>query len=202
MLQPEEAGDYFALSENQVNQLPRFRVVPEFYNPEYFGLWSREDDTLVSVLAARELGVKVHGSVDSLLMAREDRLREYGLFDNTDNLNLKYLAVGKSLLREPLPPYDDDCIKDIYNEEPDEWFGMAAMEFPSLSKTGELDEGIWCKGCQPTTEPDLIDPPVNAKSRPWDRAWSTVSFLEHVKRCPGARELLAESAKENTSLTV
>ncbi|KAK4110179.1 hypothetical protein N656DRAFT_675931, partial [Canariomyces notabilis] len=179
MLEPEEVENYFALSRYQVDKLPMFWVVPEFYDPNHSGLLRKQDYTLVNVLAARELSVEVHGSLG------KTHVRP---LHDTDHF--RYHAVGRFLLSQPLAPYDDDCIEDVYFEEPDEFFGRAVMEFPSLSKTGELDEGLWCLGCEPTKLPIDPPPPVNAKSRPWDRAWSTVSFLEHVKRCPGARELL------------
>ncbi|VTT55865.1 unnamed protein product [Fusarium fujikuroi] len=78
----------------------------------------------------------------------------------------------------------------------DKFFGMASIPFPSLSASGRLENGLWCRGCEITLHHhDSLRLPrrVLAALVPRNRdallvllglerrAWSTESFLEHIK---------------------
>lgn len=78
MLLPREARKYFALSERQMQQLPIHHVIVGNYN---IGRDPAPDNCkLVSARAAKDLGLKVHGSPEKLLEAMSKRCRFPALF--------------------------------------------------------------------------------------------------------------------------
>ncbi|KAI1369258.1 hypothetical protein F5Y08DRAFT_292859 [Xylaria arbuscula] len=97
-----------------------------------------------------------------------------------------------------------DCQGDKTTER---FFGIASIPFPSLSKSGRLEEGLWCRGCQTTLRRfnyRLIPQSAIAAIVPADgephkvllslekRARSREKFLEHIKHCYGAHQLVPQ----------
>ncbi|KAI1144386.1 F-box domain-containing protein [Hypoxylon sp. FL0543] len=156
---------------------------------------------LVGVKAARDLGLATHGSEAKMRKASYRRDYDIRFFRARDLLYMEPpVSQGQDLL---LRPYDP-CIK------PDKYFGVASIPFPSLSKSGEIEDGLWCWGCDHTCVIDFSDGlfdyvlkamvPSTCLPRVVvlgleRRARSKESFLEHIKYCWGAGELIDELAE-------
>jgi hypothetical protein len=92
----------------------------------------------------------------------------------------------------------------------DKFFGMASIPFPSLSKSGKIEDGLWCQGCEvifrryrsmrlprdilAAVVPGNCGEPLRVLLGFERRARSKESFLDHIKRCYGARQSVPELA--------
>jgi hypothetical protein len=196
MVTPKEAKRYFGLSERHLHGLPTLSVIPGNYG--ICGDPAPEQCKLVSVKAARSLGLMVHGSAEKLAQATARRCK-----------STLALIVGRYLQGEPAVAQDQDLLLMPCqgNIPTDSFFGMASIPFPSLSRSGRVEDGLWCKGCEVTVrEHDrgrlpgdvlaAVVPPDCGPNRVLvgleRRARSRESFLEHIKHCYGARKLVAE----------
>ena len=94
----------------------------------------------------------------------------------------------------------------------DKFFGMASIPFPSISKLGRIEDGLWCQGCKETRhryDSLCLPKDVLAAVVPSDvhalqvllglerRARSKESLLDHVKHCYGAWQLVPELVIRN-----
>ncbi|KAB5559953.1 F-box domain-containing protein [Coniochaeta sp. 2T2.1] len=191
MLLPNKAMRVFGLSQRHLERLPTLHVIPGDYGISADP--APDDCRLVSVQAAKALGLEVHGSAENLAQAmarrcRSARLRvEGGRFLQS---GLVVASQGQDLLL--LPSHG--------NIPNDEYFGMASIPFPSLSKSGRIEHGLWCRGCALTLRRyhflprDVLAAVVPANREPQrvliglERpARSKEAFLDHVKSCYGAR---------------
>ena len=189
-----EAKRYFGLSERQVQQLPTLHVLPGKYGIS--GDPAPENCTLVSVKAARDLGLVVHGPAEKLAQAMERRCK-----------SVKLLVTGRYFQGGSAVAQDQDLLllPSQGNVPPDDLFGVASIPFPSLSKSGRIEDGLWCRGCEATLRrydslrlpQDVLAAVVPSDCDPqrvllglerW--AWSKESFLNHVKHCYGAQQLV------------
>ncbi|KAF5702650.1 f-box domain-containing protein [Fusarium mundagurra] len=196
VLLPKEAKRYFGLSERHIQQLPTISVIPGNYgisrspSPRYC--------SLVSVRAAKERGLMVHGSVDQLSQAMMAKCKSGGL-----------RVDGRFLQSDPVTSRNQDplLLPSQGNIPTDKFFGMASIPFPSLSASGRLENGLWCRGCELTLHQyDNLRLPwrVLAALVPGNRdalrvllglerrARSTESFLEHIKHCYGIQQLVPQ----------
>lgn len=190
MVPPKEAQKYFGLSARQVQQLPSLHVIPAKYG---ISEKSVSDCTLVSARAAKELGLARHGSKEALIAVMTRRCK-----------SIKLRIEGQFFQREPPQDGSDPLLLlDEGNTPNDVFFGVASIPFPTLSSSGILEEGLWCRGCELTFEswrfgqlpqqvvdriiPQNIDPllPFLGFSR---RAWLKASFLKHVEQCWGTKQ--------------
>lgn len=201
MLLPKEAKRYFGLSERHLQQLPTLSVIPGNYgicaNP------APERWRLVSAKAARALGLLVQGSAENLahVMARRCKSK-------------RRLITGRYLQGEPAVSQGQDLLllPGQGNTPTDDFFGMASILFPSLSKSGGIEDGFWCRGCEVTLHRydtlrlprDVLTAVVPSNCEPqWvllgleRRARSKESLLDHIKHCYGARQLVPELATGN-----
>ncbi|KAI1823702.1 F-box domain-containing protein [Xylaria intraflava] len=198
VLLPGEAKIYFGLSEWQVRRLPTLHVIPGNYGivaepaPKRCGL--------VSVKAARVAGLKVRGSTEKLAQAMARRCQ-----------TTKLLTTGQYLQGGPTVSRGQDFLSlpSQGNIPPDKFFGMASIPFPSLLKSGRIEHGLWCRGCEYTRHRyeslqlsrDTLAAIVPSNCEPRRvllgmerRAWSKEAFLDHIKHCYGARQLIPELA--------
>ncbi|OTA78341.1 hypothetical protein M434DRAFT_38494 [Hypoxylon sp. CO27-5] len=198
MLSPEEARKYFGLSERHLRRLPVLRVIPGNYG--IFAKSAPENCRLVSVKGARDLGLVVHGSRENLAQAMARRCK-----------SAKSIITGRYLQGRSAVSQDQDALfLPSQGEVPtDNFFGTASIPFPSLSKSGNIESGLWCRGCAVTLRrydnlrlpQDILAAVVPSSCAPQRvllglerRARSKEAFLDHIRRCYGARQLVPELA--------
>ncbi|KAI1413531.1 F-box domain-containing protein [Hypoxylon sp. FL1857] len=198
---PRQAKRYFALSERHLQCLPTLHPIPGNY--DIFVKSPPEHCELVSVKAARDLGLKVHGSAEKLAQAMAKRCK-----------SRRFIIIGRYLQsRPPIYQGQDLLLQPSQgNIPPDDYFGMASIPFPSISKPGEIEDGLWCRGCEVTRHQydslrlprDVLVAVVPLNCEPEQvlvglerRARSKESFLNHIKHCYGARQLVPELASGN-----
>ncbi|KAH7157895.1 hypothetical protein B0J13DRAFT_183895 [Dactylonectria estremocensis] len=185
----EQARQYFGLSTRQLMQLPALDVIPGKY-----GIWgdTASQCSLVSVKAAKELAVKVHGSEDNLVRVMEKKC------ENTRLVSTGRYYMGEAALRgKDLRPIPNPGHIPI-----DNFFGMASIPFASISSSSNMFEyGLWCRGCEVTNlrydHGRLPNPvlrslvprgrdPSHALLSLERRARSRNAFLLHLRHCYGA----------------
>ncbi|EXU96525.1 hypothetical protein X797_010336 [Metarhizium robertsii] len=198
MVLPREAKRYFGLGERHLKQLPTLHVIPGRYgiSPNV----APENCRLVSAKLARALGLTLHGSAEKLSQALARTCKSAGL-----------LATGRYFQSEPeVPPGQDSLLLPCQgNIPPDKFFGMASIPFPSLSKSGRIEQGLWCRGCETVLRlhdslrlpSEVLVAVVPGSLEPMRvllglerRARSRESFLHHVRHCYGARQMVPELA--------
>jgi hypothetical protein len=187
----------FDLTLSQLKRLPIMRSIPGVYFVEH-RISRQRQLKLTSVKAAKELGIMIHGSTENMaetLAARRSRgmtEKEYHTFRWLQDAPLQPPCQDLSRLpTEGNVPNDDCC-------------GMASVPFPSLLQNNNLENGLWCRGCDRTFEryrfrqlatnvvSDLVPPSCDAFRiflAMQRRARSNTGFLEHIKHCHGARDL-------------
>ncbi|KAI0869667.1 hypothetical protein GGS24DRAFT_511714 [Hypoxylon argillaceum] len=116
---PERAKERFGLTEESIRQLPTLRVIPSQCAARKHKC--KHECKLVSIKSARDLANRLHGAVGNPYLASED------LFTG-----IRYIYEG---------PWVDEKDKE------DGLFSMACIPFPSRSKEGVLESGLWCRGC-------------------------------------------------------
>ena len=198
MLLPKEAKRYFGLSERHLKQLPTLEVIPGKY-----GISAKPTPghcRLVSVKAARALGLQVQGSAEGLAQALAKRCK-----------STRTLITGRYFQNEPAVSHGQDLLllPSQGNIPTNDFLGMASIPFPSLSKSGRIENGLWCRGCQVTLRRydslrlpyDVLAGLVPSNCEPLRvmlglerRARSRKSFLKHIKHCYGAQQLVPKLA--------
>ncbi|KAB5547158.1 F-box domain-containing protein [Coniochaeta sp. 2T2.1] len=192
MLLPNKAMRVFGLSQRHLERLPTLHVIPGGYGISADP--APENCRLVSVQAAKALGLEVHGSASKLTQAMARRCR-----------SARLSVEGRFLQSEPVVASQGQdllLLPSQGNLSNDEYFGMASIPFPSLSKSGRIEDGLWCRGCALTLRRyhllprDVLAAVVPANVEPQRvmiglerRARSKEAFLNHVKSCYGARLL-------------
>lgn len=199
----ETASEAFALSDEQVRQLPTIFTTPGRYGGTQTP--NRYRYELVSVRAAIELAITVHGSLESVSEAFRGRTHTGILAYEERDLQaaLDVVASGKydALFTQP-----ED--RDMFRLGPEDWhFGKASIPFPSLTSSRLVEDGLFCDGCRwmstkrprfpesfPESAVDRMVPPGcdphSVLSGLKRRAYSRVGFLEHTKHCYGAKQLI------------
>ncbi|KAI1125668.1 F-box domain-containing protein [Nemania abortiva] len=179
---PCEAMKYLALTEESIRQLPALRVIPGEYSIDFDDL--PEGTRLVSLKAARELAVRMHGSADNLrLELRRRHEDEHDFRTALQHENTQEYCPGISLQGR--------------------LFGMDFVKFPSVSAQGKIEHGLWCYGCVITYlrwwmkrlyNEDAHALVLKHRYRQADHslislAWqahTVASFTEHINVCDGA----------------
>ena len=201
LLRPSHARTYFGLGNQAVRRLPILRVIPGKY--DISSKPAPGDCKLVSVKAARALGLAAHHSAERLREVMNVRCRL-----ESQRVTGAYLQSELSL------PKDRDFLflPGQGNVPPDSFFGMACVPFPSISNSGLVEDGIWCRGCELTVRhfnslrlpQHVLTKIVPANCEPnrvlvglERRAWSKESFLNHVKECYGAQKMISELTTRN-----
>ncbi|RBA18777.1 hypothetical protein FPRO05_10425 [Fusarium proliferatum] len=131
VLPPKEAKRYFGLSEWHIQRLPTISVIPGNYGISRTP--SQRSCRLVSVKAAKELGLMVHGSADQLSQVMKTKCKSGGL-----------RVDGRFLQSDPVISQNQDplLLPSQGNIPADKFFGMASIPFPSLSASGRLENEI------------------------------------------------------------
>ncbi|KAF2271828.1 F-box domain-containing protein [Westerdykella ornata] len=198
MLPLPAARECFGLTKQQLKALPIMWSIPGKYCVPRSKSRQRSI-RLTSVKAAKELALKVHGSIEALEMKHPLDPQAHPAF-KTDMLTWYRQAPLCPLSQDPL------TINDV-GIRPDNVFGgMGAIPFPSLLNGG-TEQGLWCRGCEMTYDTYMIEGlDVSTLSRlvpqgcPADlfllrvqyRAWSKAGFLQHAKHCHSAAAVISQ----------
>lgn len=201
-ISPKQAKKYFDLSMQHLQQLPFFYGQLGTYGPSA-GPPARRG-RLVTVQAAKALGLAVHGSAEKLAQATAKRCKSSA----RHSLQSRYLQTEPSVFQGQDPPF-----LSIEGDGPlDRFFHMVSLPFPYLSRSGKMETGSWCRGCDLILSwytprllpPDVLADLVPSNSEPRrvllglvSRARSKESQFKHIKRCYGARQILPELATED-----
>lgn len=197
-----EARRCFDLSAASVKQLRAMRSLPGKYCIG-FGISRMRSTRLVSVRAAKELAFEEGKSAERLAQMLENRRTAETLVD---------YYTHRWLQAAPLqPPGPELAMRPSQANVPnDKYCGMASVPFPSLLAGGPAEHGIWCLGCEKLhrewspNRPNEAVSRLAAPGRDVERvlnimqhlARSETRFFEHLKHCPGAREMVPDLNEE------
>lgn len=137
MILPQEAKQHFCLSERHVKRLATLDAIPGVYGISANSV--PEHNRLVSAQAAADLGLELHGSMENLeniliMRSKSNRTLVTGWF----------LQGGITT-----PRYQDLLFMPNQGNVPnDDYFSTASIPFPSIFRYGEIDRGLWCRGCE------------------------------------------------------
>ena len=187
---------YFGVSPKDLRRIPTMLSVPGTYSVRYTVI-HRKRTKLVSLKQAREVGVTVHGSEES--MGKLVALQKNGKLTCQQLNVVRWL---KDSFKEPQSRYQNMSIS--YDTPNDRFCGMASVGFPSLRQNGILENGLWCYGCRlkfenyyRTRELDSTadlrlagGEPIKALRRLEYRARSKSDFIGHTRECKGSEDYL------------
>lgn len=197
LIRPRQIMRYFGLSTEQLERLPALRVTPGKYAMAYEP--DPRDQKLIPIKVARDVGLPMPGPLERM---NDTEARRF--------LDAQRLVTGYHILdAEATAPPDRDPLRMPSQGEtlPDQYFGMGAVPFPSLSKSGKREDGLWCQGCEVVHNAflarrlpqDVFAALVPANCAPQrllvgmiTRAYSEAGLLEHIKHCWGASQLVPE----------
>lgn len=180
----------FALSLKEVRKLPVLFSLPGRYDITRNEVLKQHQ--LVSVSAARDLALSIHGSAEKVVNLTEGR--KYKIMTA---LRIRFLQRSFTINAEQ----DPLTVPDQGNNFNDPFFGFASIPFPSLSgRSGVLEHGLWCKGCEkmhndfharrlPTAVLYTGDP-YRKFSHMLNQAYSRSGLLRHSQKCCGAEALI------------
>lgn len=185
----------FALSPKQVRKLPVLFSLPGRYDTTRVQVLGQYQ--LVSVSAARDLALSIHGSAEVVVNLTEGRKNKI-----RTALRIRFLQRSFTIN----PEQDLLMVPDQGNNFNDPFFGFASIPFPSLSgQTGVLEYGLWCKGCEKTFDvydarrllPAAISTrdPFRTLSHMLNQAYSRSGLWRHSQKCYGAQALSHGSRK-------
>ncbi|KAK2805004.1 hypothetical protein FQN51_001098 [Onygenales sp. PD_10] len=190
----------FKLTKHQLEGVPFMCGIPGTYSVGHHVSRKRKV-RLVSVRAAKEVAIKIHGSIAAIAPT--------GPVMGEGGARIREFHTYKSLLDAPLEPLSQNP-STLPSQEiapRDRYCGMASVPFPSLQPDGSVEHGLWCRGCALMWEDyrfgQLASDVVTQLSVPEvstyyvllgrrQRARSKPEFLEHIKSCHGALELAPE----------
>ncbi|KAI1738568.1 hypothetical protein F4680DRAFT_425483 [Xylaria scruposa] len=199
MMRWAEAKRCFRLTDKQLKTIPTLYSIPGTYCVR-FRISRRRMSRLVSVKQAKQLAIRIHGSIETspelnpVLCPRRTHRRELWKF--------------KRFIEAPLEPPGCDLSKmpEKSNAIEDECCGMASIRFAYLTAAG-ADHGVVCKGCvralddyqrgsMPARVFSELVPPGRRPARPLlalrVRLRSRDNFVDHIQHCYGVSRLLAE----------
>ncbi|KAF2802824.1 uncharacterized protein BDZ99DRAFT_454540 [Mytilinidion resinicola] len=193
-------GECFGLTKQQLRALPIMRSIPGKYRVAH-SVSHQRSIRLTTVKAAKELALKVHGSLEALATKFPLDARNIATVNKLDTLTWYRQAELRPLSHDPL------TIKDVGIRPRDNFCGMGAIPFPSLLKNG-TEQGLWCRGCEftyktgvaieemdPSTLSGLVPQGCDADQfllRIQYRAWSKADFLQHAKHCHSTAAVISQ----------
>ncbi|KAL2752763.1 hypothetical protein ACRALDRAFT_1052560 [Sodiomyces alcalophilus JCM 7366] len=191
------ARECFHLTDSHLKTLPILHSIPGTYGV-MFRISRRKVYRLVSVKQVKQLAIDVHGSTENVanLMPTSP----------PQGMTWRKSCIFKWFHEAPLEPPGCDLSRmpERSNLVEDDFGGMASIRMPCLSGTG-ADYGRLCKGCRLVNElhsrgllpADVLEHLVPRGIRPsrplralTTRLYSREGFVEHIKTCYGANELI------------
>lgn len=211
----------FNLTPSQLKGAPIMRLIPGDYgfgdhsdDGHWLMLVRRRRLRLVTVEAARQIALNVHGSVEKVMELFER--------DERRNPGISRFASARDLMESlSCPPRAGPFVSERHC---DGWYGLATIFFPYVRPNAVPERVHLCRGCawlyarakDNTLPPDFVmsramipeglpdDTTVlDALHATTFQARPTTEFLEHITRCYGAMRLsiqLQQSA-ENFAFT-
>ncbi|KAM5475137.1 hypothetical protein MauCBS54593_001609 [Microsporum audouinii] len=194
------AQTIYSLEARQLKKLAVMKGIPGVYKEQNISKSWRPK--LVSVLAVVQLA-RANGTmpiVDKSIITPE--MREWDRMPSW--MTCDYYAAIKALEPplEPLTGHPSWLLpEDGLEREPDEFSGMASIQFPCLLPDNTLEHGLWCKGCEwmlvqfkagelPTQGEEDRAEGTSFSNRSM-RAMSKSEFLTHTRKCYGAGQILS-----------
>ncbi|KAI9669890.1 MAG: hypothetical protein M1831_006925 [Alyxoria varia] len=195
------AGRCFDLTPRQLKQLPTLHSIPGRYFVTELITRARRYQ-LTSVKVAKQHAVMAKGSSETSKRPLPARPSVRG----TDKAWQEWYLL-KRIQEAPLEPLSRNpaMIPDEGNKPNDKYGGMASIPFPSMTSSTRPENGLWCKGCQWTSEryafqelsaqliSDLTPVGVDTATvldAMAHRARSEADFLKHTSHCYGIRRQL------------
>ena len=204
VMSPAMAREMFALKTRHVESLPKMvSLTNSRWGDSNAGLM-RVDQTpilmqwLVSFKDAFKLGLKYHQSLERM----RQKVIGKRLLDNVSTLIYKALEQPNP---EVPPPYVGAGLEDNMYKSRDNWRGMGSIPFPSVSPSGTVSNGVWCKGCEREAAAWMDErswASQGALTLTFDHqryatllsgalcSYSEADFLEHIKQCDGSQAFL------------
>lgn len=151
---------------------------------------------LVCVKVAKKLALSEGNTIEDLAHNLETQLGSHCLHEWLQKAPL-----------EPLRPGDAEMRRRDSGIPRDKYCGMGFIYCPSLSRNAQVEEGLWCLGCE-ELERDLYDelsgpvshlniPGLYREVREKSRVErSEDGFFDHVLRCPGTTKLVPDLARK------
>ena len=205
VVSPAEAQECFGLDDHHFAQLPVMRNIPGVYGLETD---ERKDShtqpgNFTSVKLAKTLAIEIHGSIANLpdwTPSPQGSLR--------DSLESFYLGFIQGAPLEHLE-CDPIMIPKRLSHLIEKHSGIASTPMPSVLPDGQLDSGLWCRGCQWSCARLLAGDEHDAErllgyipneycnlqavcSSVENRARSRKQFVEHCQTCHGVSNLARE----------
>lgn len=178
----------FGLKPKALRQIPSLIIIPGKYSIGRKELTRRT--RVFSVKQVEVLAVAQHGSLEA--MENFVTLQNAGKLTSLGGCDVRWFT-GRSVMDEP----------------PNRYLGAACTEFPVLQPNNVLERGVWCLGCWANcanhSDKDTRD--AEFRLRIWGeldsrdslkcfslklkcRERSKSEFVEHVKGCKGAKDIL------------
>lgn len=194
------AGFCFGLFGGLFESIPIMRSIPGKYSVRH-EISVRKRVKLVSVKQAKQLGISIHESQETMNLAgylkMAPKLRRH------ENYIVRWLAGFTDAWHERL-----NAFGVFINAPKDHFYGMASIEFPCLrpNADAELENGLWCHGCRMNFEhykstrklDNYTQPLVSGHDPLTELFWmayqarSRAEFLEHIEDCKKAKYLLRQ----------
>jgi len=179
----------FGLMPKDLRRLPSMLSIPGTYSVGHRTTCNTRI-RLFSLKQSKALGVAKYGSLEA--MERFVTSRNAGKLTYTEVHDVRWLTGHPS------------TIGSCSNVPNDRYCGMASTGFPSLRPNNILENGVWCLGCRANfinyqrtrildAETRLFvsgDDPLFPLHDLEFRARSKPAFVEHIRVCRGAKDLL------------
>ncbi|PVH70276.1 F-box domain-containing protein [Cadophora sp. DSE1049] len=179
----------FGLMPKDLRRIPSMLSIPGTYSVGHTITYRRRT-RLFSLKQAKALGVAEHGSAEA--MEHFVTLQNAGKLTTNETHDARWLTGHPS------------TIGSDANVPADRFCGMASTEFPALQPNDVLEKGVWCLGCRANflnyhgtrildaetrllvSGADPLLPLLDLQHR----ARSKSAFVEHIRVCKGAKDLL------------
>lgn len=174
----------FGVSRKDLAQIPTMFSIPGRYAVGHV-VPHQKRVKLVSLKQAQKLGISVHGSQEAMESVGVSR----------DAPKIKNVRHRQRRLAQWIAG------SNSADRQNDEFCGVASISFPSLRPKGEVENGLWCGGCRINSENYSstigmdIDARMKALLEKEHQARSRSEFLEHIRDCAGASDLLLEPGR-------
>lgn len=191
------AAQCFGIPAKDLKALPAARSVPGTYYVKYTIGRSRPQ-LLVSVRAAKELALTLHGGTEASLAAHLQS-RPPSTRPSRDQYWFAHLQRAQLTFEK----HDPRLVFDLPDSTNDSCNGMASILFPVLRRPGNVeDHGSWCRGCAwvfreyhtlaDDVSASLVPPPHHPSTYCYGmalREWSDEGFMTHARSCYGLQHL-------------
>lgn len=200
MITPTIAKQCFHLTDSQLKMVPIMYSIPGSYSVGTLPSQKSRVYRLVSVKQAKQLAIKLHGSIEKVAT-----LSPTGARGGRDLTKSRMFQRFQEVSLEP-PGQDLSRLPGKATFGGDGFAGVASMRLPYLSDTA-LDLGRICHGCSvtckhyaegilPASVISELVPPGVSPHQPFKaiqtRLHSRDGFLKHIEHCYGAQRLLSE----------